>query len=72
MKLAVMQPYFFPYLGYFDLINQVDTWIVFDIVQFIRHGWINRNRILHLSLIHIFWPVACTIITATKWNGWKS
>lgn len=47
MKLAVMQPYFFPYLGYFDLINQVDTWIVFDIVQFIRHGWINRNRILH-------------------------
>jgi hypothetical protein len=42
-----MQPYFFPYLGYFDLINYSDRWIVFDTVQYIRHGWINRNRILH-------------------------
>jgi len=46
MKLAVMQPYFFPYLGYFDLINMADEWIVFDTPQYIRHGWINRNRIL--------------------------
>lgn len=42
-----MQPYFFPYLGYFDLINCTDHWIVFDTVQYIRHGWVNRNRILH-------------------------
>ena len=42
-----MQPYFFPYIGYFNLIYQVQLWIVFDTVQFIRHGWINRNRILH-------------------------
>ncbi len=42
-----MQPYFFPYLGYFDLINASDRWIVFDTAQYIRHGWINRNRILH-------------------------
>ena len=47
MKLGVMQPYFFPYLGYFDLINSVDHWIVADSVQYIRHGWINRNRIHH-------------------------
>ena len=47
MKLGIMQPYFFPYLGYFDLINYTDTWIIFDTVQYIRHGWINRNRILH-------------------------
>ena len=47
MKLGIMQPYFFPYLGYFDLIHYADKWIVFDTVQFIRHGWINRNRILH-------------------------
>lgn len=47
MKIGVMQPYFFPYLGYFDLINQVDKWIVFDTPQYIRHGWVNRNRILH-------------------------
>jgi hypothetical protein len=47
MKLGIMQPYFFPYIGYFDLIYQTDNWIVFDTVQFIRHGWVNRNRILH-------------------------
>lgn len=47
MKLGIMQPYFFPYLGYFDLINNVDLFIVYDTVQFIKQGWINRNRILH-------------------------
>lgn len=41
-----MQPYFFPYLGYFSLIRHADQWIVFDPVQFIRHGWIERNRVL--------------------------
>jgi hypothetical protein len=47
MKLALMQPYFFPYLGYFDIINSVNKWIVFDTAQYIRSGWIHRNRILH-------------------------
>ena len=47
MKLAAMQPYFFPYLGQFDLLNQVDIWIAYDPCQYIRHGWINRNRVLH-------------------------
>ena len=42
-----MQPYFLPYLGYFDLIRNTDRWIVFDTPQHIRHGWISRNRILH-------------------------
>lgn len=46
MKLAIMQPYFMPYIGYFQLINNVDEFIVFDTPQFIRHGWIERNRIL--------------------------
>ena len=46
MRLAVMQPYFFPYLGYFSLIAATDRFVVFDAVQYIRHGWINRNRIL--------------------------
>lgn len=41
-----MQPYFFPYIGYYSLIKHTDEWIVFDEVQFIRHGWIERNRIL--------------------------
>lgn len=47
MILGAMQPYFFPYLGYFDLINRTDRWIVFDTPQYIREGWVNRNRILH-------------------------
>ena len=47
MKLAIMQPYFFPYIGYFQLMNYVDEWVVFDDIQFIDKGWINRNRILH-------------------------
>lgn len=42
-----MQPYFFPYLGHFDLIHRVDEWIVFDTAQYMRHQWVNRNRILH-------------------------
>lgn len=46
MKLAIMQPYFFPYLGYFQLINHVDKFIFYDDVNFIKNGWINRNRIL--------------------------
>lgn len=41
-----MQPYFFPYIGYYALIKNTDKWIIFDEVQFIRHGWIERNRIL--------------------------
>ena len=47
MRLGAMQPYFFPYLGYFDLIYNTDCWIVFDVSKYIRHGWMNRNRILH-------------------------
>lgn len=46
MKVAIMQPYFFPYLGYFSLIHSSDLWVFFDDIQFIRHGWIDRNRIL--------------------------
>ena len=49
MKLAIMQPYFLPYLGYFSLIKHTDEFILLDTVQFIRHGWIERNRILKPS-----------------------
>lgn len=47
MKLAIMQPYTFPYLGYFQLIKYVDKWVIFDDTQYISKGWVNRNRILH-------------------------
>lgn len=42
-----MQPYFFPYIGYFSLIKNTDKWIVFDTVQYIKKGWMNRNRIIN-------------------------
>ncbi|MBN2310965.1 MAG: WbqC family protein [Candidatus Hydrogenedentes bacterium] len=49
MRLGIMQPYFFPYVGYFDLMNCVDEWVVFDTAQYMRRHWVNRNRILHPS-----------------------
>lgn len=45
-NLAIMQPYFFPYLGYFALIKHTDFFLVFDPVQYISKGWMNRNRVL--------------------------
>ena len=41
-----MQPYFFPYIGYFQLVNVVDKFIFYDDVNYIKKGWVNRNRIL--------------------------
>lgn len=49
MKVAIMQPYFYPYLGYFSLIAQADKFIIFDTPQFMRKGWIERNRIIKES-----------------------
>src|SRR5690554_1896093 len=46
MKIAVMQPYFMPYIGYFQLMNTVDVFVIYDNIQFTKKGWINRNRIL--------------------------
>lgn len=46
MRVAIMQPYIFPYIGYFQLIQQVDRFIFLDDVNFIKKGWINRNRLL--------------------------
>jgi len=46
MKTAIMQPYFFPYIGYFQLINAVDEFIIYDNIEYTKKGWINRNKIL--------------------------
>jgi len=46
VKVGIMQPYFFPYLGYWQLINAVDRYVVYDDVTYIKGGWINRNNIL--------------------------
>jgi hypothetical protein len=46
MKLAIMQPYFLPYIGYFQLIAAVDTFVVYDNIKYTKKGWVNRNRML--------------------------
>ena len=46
MRLAVMQPYFFPYISYFQLMAAVDMFIVYDNIKYTKKGWINRNRML--------------------------
>lgn len=46
MILAIMQPYLFPYVGYFQTIKTANKYVIYDDVQFIKGGWINRNNIL--------------------------
>jgi hypothetical protein len=46
MKIAIMQPYFLPYIGYFQLLNSVDKFVIYDNIQFTKKGWIHRNRML--------------------------
>lgn len=53
-KLAVMQPYIFPYLGYFQLIHAVDTFVFYDDVNFMKQGWINRNQIIVNEKVNFF------------------
>lgn len=46
MRVAIMQPYFLPYIGYFQLIRAADIFIVYDNIKYTKKGWINRNRFL--------------------------
>ncbi len=46
MRLGIMQPYFLPYIGYFQLIAAVDQFVVYDNIKYTKKGWINRNRFL--------------------------
>jgi hypothetical protein len=58
-SVAVMQPYFFPYLGYFQLFAHVDVFVVFDDTQYVKRSWINRNRILERGVpAYLTLPVA--------------
>ncbi|MCB0401983.1 MAG: WbqC family protein [Flavobacteriales bacterium] len=54
MKIAIMQPYIFPYVGYFQLVNAVDVFVFYDDVNFIKRGWINRNNILVNHQLNLF------------------
>lgn len=46
MRLAIMQPYFMPYIGYWQLLSAVDCFVLYDNIQYTKKGWINRNRFL--------------------------
>ena len=65
MKVAVMQPYLFPYLGYYQLINAVDVFIFADDVNYIKRGFINRNRILLQDEVQYF-TVPCVKVSQNK------
>lgn len=81
MKLAVMQPYIFPYIGYFQMVNVVDKFIFYDDVNYIKQGWINRNKILVsgkglLFTVPLIKPTSFALINKTEINfdiypSWK-
>lgn len=54
MRVAIMQPYLFPYLGYFQLLGAVDRFVFYDDVNFIKNGWINRNRLVLSGSVRYF------------------
>lgn len=81
MKIAIMQPYLFPYIGYFQLINSADKFVIYDDVNFIKQGWINRNYILAnkrkylfsipLENISSFKPINEIFISELAYNNWS-
>jgi hypothetical protein len=54
MRVAIMQPYFLPYIGYFQLIGSVDLFIIYDNIKYTKKGWINRNRFLRDGADFVF------------------
>lgn len=54
MRLAIMQPYFLPYIGYYQLIAAVDLFVIYDNIKYTKKGWINRNRFLHSGQDKLF------------------
>lgn len=54
VKLAIMQPYFLPYIGYFQLMAAVDVFVIYDRIKYTKKGWINRNRMLRNGRDELF------------------
>ena len=81
MRISIMQPYFFPYLGYFQLIAASDIFVSLDDVNFIKKGWINRNRLVFNNKAALFTVplenvsqnrlICDTRIAATAFAIWK-
>lgn len=75
-----MQPYFFPYLGYFSLINESDVFVILDNVQYIRRGWMNRNlilgdkkpRFIHVSTVKMPQKTIITDICINQNREWRN
>jgi len=65
MKIAIMQPYFFPYIGYWQLINAVDSFVIYDDVNYIKGGWINKNNILLDEASH---PISLSLNQASSFK----
>jgi hypothetical protein len=65
MKIAVMQPYVFPYIGYFQLVNAVDEFVFYDDVNFMKKSYINHNNLLVNSEKHRF-VIPCKGISQNK------
>ncbi len=82
MTLGLMQPYLFPYIGYYQLIHAVDKFVFYDDVNFIKQGWVNRNRILQsdnaifftmpLKSISSFTKICDTQIDEKSFPLWRS
>ena len=70
MKIAIMQPYFFPFVGYYNLMAQVDKFIIYDDIQFTKKGWINRNYLNSSSGPWLF-SIPVTNISAIENIGQK-
>ena len=65
MKIGIIQPYFLPYIGYFALINAVEKFIYLDDVQYMRRGWVNRNRMKIVNKWQYFSiPIKKTALTS--------
>lgn len=64
-KIAIMQPYIFPYIGYFQLIGAVDKFVFYNDVNFIKKGWIHRNRIL-LNGHDFLFTIPCSEVSQNK------
>ena len=63
--MAIMQPYLFPYIGYFQLINAVDVFVLYDDVNFRKQSWINRNKIMLNGKEHTF-TIPCRGVSSNK------
>ncbi len=81
MKLGIMQPYLFPYLGYFQLMAAVDRFVIYDDVAFMKQGWVNRNQILMggtpclfsvpIQDVSSFTAIRDTAVSSREYGRWR-